>query len=102
MFCAKWASGETDTLGVPALRALHFQVHNLSVLKICQSYPRSDALNTASLEVLRQEYSTLEQFRLTQRTHQQCIHFCDYNEVEAMYRLKSSLHFTPQTTSFNV
>jgi len=26
IFCEKWASGETNTLGFPALRALHFEV----------------------------------------------------------------------------
>jgi len=41
-------------------------------------------LNTASLESLRQEQSTAEQFSLTPRTEQLCVQFYEYSELLAV------------------
>jgi len=64
----------------------------------CQSRISIDALNTASVERLRQEQSTAQQFSLTPRTEQQCVLFYEYNELLAVYRLNVSLHFNSQPT----
>ena len=69
------------------LFALLFQVHNTyQYFTGCQSRSSSDALNTASVERLRQEQSTAEQFWLKPRTEHQCVLFYEY-ELLAMYRL---------------
>jgi hypothetical protein len=39
-----------------------------------------------------------QQFRLTPHTEHQCVPFCDYNQVQAKYRLNMSLHFNLQHT----
>ena len=60
----------------------------------------SDALNTASLEILRQEQSTTQQFRLTPRTEQQCVQFYQYNELPSKYRANILLNFNTKPTPF--
>ena len=64
----------------------------------CQSRSSSDALNTASVELLRQEQSTAEQFRLKPLTEHQCVLFYEHNELLAKNRLNISVHFNSQPT----
>jgi len=55
-------------------------------------------LNTISLESLRQEQSTAEQFTLKPRTEKQWVVIYEYNDLLAVYRLNTSLLFNPQPT----
>ena len=64
----------------------------------CQSRSTRVALNTASVQRLRQEQSTAEQFRLKPRTEQQCVLFHEHNELLAKNRLNISVHSNSQPT----
>ena len=66
MYSEMWESGETNCHGVPAIYVRFFSRYIISLFNnIIKDFPASDARNTATLELLRQEQSTAEEFRLT-------------------------------------
>ena len=74
MYFEMWEYGETNCHGVSAIYVRFFSAYIISVCyNFVKDIPASDALNTASLELLRQEQSTAEQSRLTPRTYKQSI-----------------------------
>ena len=69
MYCEMWEPGDTKYHGVPAIYMFFFSRYIISVFyNFVKDVPDKYALNTASLELLTQEPSTAEQFRLTAST----------------------------------
>ena len=70
MYCEMRKFGETNCHGVPATYYVRsFSSYIISMFyNFVKDVAASDALNTASLELLRQEQSTAELFRLTPHT----------------------------------
>jgi len=100
IFCTNWASGETNSHGVPAIYMHCFSkyiisgFHNL-VKVVSWATPWNHRLRTVQTKAV-----SSQQFRLTPRTEHQCVPFCDYSVVRAKYRLNILLHFIPQLTPF--
>jgi len=69
IYCEMWESGDTNCHGVPAIYMSFFSRYIISVFyNFFKHVPDRYALNRASLELLRQELSTAEQFRQTAST----------------------------------